>query len=43
MFNKGDKVRNLYGETAIVLDCYDNIVWTTRGAWHITKTFKVSK
>jgi len=41
MFKKGDAVRNQYGEKAIVLDSYDNIVWTTRGIWHATKTFKV--
>jgi len=37
---QGTKVKNVYGEVAFVIWVEENVVLTTKGHWHITKTFK---
>lgn len=40
--SNGQKVRDQYGKTSIVISVWDNIVVTTRGTYHITKVFPVT-
>lgn len=41
MITIGCEARDQYKRVVIVLDICDNVVWTTRGYYHITKLFAV--